>query len=116
MLSEEAERVARVPDRLQADHAAEFALAVAAPAHVETQHDVTQLAQHLGGLHGVRGGLVAAETVQHQEGAAPLGRPRGARDVHHARELETGGRDGDGFFGHRRDLRWLYSVRCALPY
>src|SRR5215469_5883016 len=112
MLGEEGERVARVLDLLQADHAAEFALAVAAAAHVEAQHNVTQVAEHLGGLHGVRGGLVAAETVQHEEGAAPLGRPQSARDVHHARELETGGGDGNGFFGHRRGLRWGRDRDC----
>src|SRR5262249_59136762 len=37
---EEGQRVARVLDLLQADHAAEFALAVAAAAHVEAQHHV----------------------------------------------------------------------------
>src|SRR5260370_1039680 len=54
VLGEEGERVARVLDLLQADHAAEFALAVAAAAHVETQHHVAELVEHLGGLHGVR--------------------------------------------------------------
>src|SRR5262249_53848278 len=45
---EEGQRAARVLDLLQADHAAEFALAVAAAAHIEAQHHVTKLAQHLG--------------------------------------------------------------------
>src|SRR5262249_43148795 len=126
MPGEEGQRATRVLDLLQADHAAEFTLAVAAAAHVEAQHHVTQLAEHLGGLHGIRGGLVAAETVQHQEGAAPLGWPQPARDMHHARELEAGGRDDDGFFGHgmvsmmggvatlserRRDGRWIAGRR-----
>src|SRR5262249_22652020 len=48
MLREEAERIAGILDLLQADHAAELALAVAATAHAETQNDVAELAQHLG--------------------------------------------------------------------
>src|SRR5262249_16330420 len=40
MLGEKGERVARVLDLLEADHAAELAFALAAAAHVETQHDV----------------------------------------------------------------------------
>src|SRR5262249_60744971 len=44
---EEGQRAARVLDLLQADHAAEFALAVAAAAHGEAQHHVTTRAEHL---------------------------------------------------------------------
>ncbi len=104
MPGEEGERAAGVLDLVEADHATEFALALAAAAHVEAQHDVAELAQHLGRLHGVRGGLVAAEAVQHQKGGAPLSRPHPGRDMHDARELESRGRKGDGFFGHRHGL------------
>ena len=105
MVGEEGQRVARVLDLLQADHAAEFAFALAAAAHVETQHDVAELAEHLGRLHRIRRGLVAAEPVQHDEGGAPLARPHPARDMHDPRQLESGGRKGDGLFGHRHGLR-----------
>ncbi len=102
---EEGQRAAGILDLLQADHAAVLAFAVAAAAHVEAQHDVAEIAQHLGRLHRIRRGLVAAEAVQHQEGGALLAGPQPARDVHDAGEFETGGRKGDGFFGHRQGLR-----------
>src|SRR5262245_14155730 len=101
MLGEEAQRAARILDLLEADHPPELAFALAATAHVEAQHDIAELAQHLGRLHGVGGGLVAAEAVQHQEGGAPFARSYPARHMHDAGELQPGGRKGDGFFGHR---------------
>src|SRR5262249_11398339 len=104
MLAEEGKRVARVLDLLEADHAAKLAFALAAAAHVETQHDVAEIAQHVRGLHGVRRGLVAAEAVQHQKRPAPLGRFKSARHMHDAGELEAGGGKGDGLFGHGRGL------------
>src|SRR5262245_18394955 len=48
MLGEPGQRVAGVIDLLEADHAAGFALAIAAAAHAEAQDDVTELAEHLG--------------------------------------------------------------------
>src|SRR5262249_13672483 len=91
MLGEEAERAPGVLDLLETDHAAEFALGLAAPAHVEAQHYVAELAEHLGRLHRVRRGLVAAEAVQHQEGGAAFSRQHPARDVHDAGNLQAGG-------------------------
>ena len=105
MVGKEGQRAARVLDLLQADHAAEFTLALAAAAHVETQHDIAELAEHLGGLHRIRRGLVAAEPMQHDEGGASLARPHSVRDMHHARQLKSSGRKGDGLFGHRHGLR-----------
>ncbi len=102
MAGEEAQRAAGVLDLLQADHAPELALTLAAATHVEAQHHVAELAQDLGGLHRVRRGLVAAEAVQHQERRALLARPQPAGDVHDPGQLQAGGRKGDGFFGHRR--------------
>jgi hypothetical protein len=102
MAREKAERAAGVLDLFQADDAAGLAFALAAAAHVEAQHDVAEIAQHLGRLHRVRRGLVAAEAVQHQEGGAPLARAQPARDMHDAGNLETGGGKGDGFFRHRQ--------------
>ena len=100
MLGEKRQRIARVLDLLEADYAAELAFALAAAAHVEAQHDVAEFAEHLGGRHGVGGGLVAAEAVQHQKRAAPLGGAHSGRQVHHAGELEPGGGKGDGLLGH----------------
>jgi hypothetical protein len=43
--------------------------------------------------------------MQHDEGGAPLARPYPVRDMRDARQLKSGGRKGDGLFGHRHDLR-----------
>src|SRR4029079_13913328 len=86
-------------------HASDCASPLAAAAHIETKNDVAELAEHLGWLHRIRRGLVAAEPVQHDEGGAPLARPHTARDMHDPRQLEPGGWKGDGVFGHRHGLR-----------
>ena len=72
MFGEKGQRVAGVVDLFQADHAAEFAFAVAAAAHVETERDVAEVVQHLRRLQHVGGILVAAEAVQHEKRGAPL--------------------------------------------
>ena len=105
MLRQERQCAARILDLFETDDAAEFALAVAAAAHVEAQHHVAEIAQNLGRRHGIGGGLVAAEAVQHEEGAATLRRLEPARHMHHAGELETRGREGNRLFGHGHGLR-----------
>src|SRR5262245_45408460 len=90
MLGEEAERAARILDLLEADHSPELALALAAAAHVEAQHDIAKLIQDLGRLHRIGRGLVAAEAVQHQKGGAPFARAQPSRHMYDTGELQTG--------------------------
>src|SRR5262249_42343859 len=90
MLGEEAEGAARILDLLEADHSPELALALAAAAHVEAQHDIAELAQNLGRLHRIGRGLVAAETLQPQEGGAPFARSQSSRNMHDTGELQPG--------------------------
>ena len=104
-LGQERQRAAGILDLLEADQVAALALAVAAAAHVEAERDIAEVVEHLGGLQHVRGFVVAAEAVQHQEGGAPLAGLDAVRDPHGAGELEARGWDGDGLLGHRQVLR-----------
>src|SRR5262245_44050833 len=100
MAREEGQRVARVLDLLEADHPAELALAVAAAPHAETQRHIAKLGEHLGGRQHVRGVLVAAEAMPHQEGAALLARLEPVGHAHIAGQLQLGGWKRDVFFAH----------------
>jgi hypothetical protein len=64
---EVAQRVLRVLDLLEADHAPAPALALAAAAHVEPQPDVAERREHRRRRHGSAAVLVASEPVKHEE-------------------------------------------------
>ena len=61
-----------------------LALALAAAAHVEAQHDIAELLEHLAGLSTFGRGLIAAKAVHDDEGRAALARPHAVRDMHDA--------------------------------
>src|SRR5690606_13936516 len=102
----------------EADDVAALALALAAAAEVETQRDIAELGEKLRRRFGRAGILAGAEAVQHEEGrAAPAGLQVVGRGDD-TRQLEAGGREGDGcFHGVRLAGRRLFLVvyRGAAP-
>ena len=74
MLRQKFERIAQILNLFEADDPAEFAFALAAAAHIETQRDVAEFAQDTRRLQHVLAFGIRAEAVQHQKGPAPLRR------------------------------------------
>ena len=58
------ERIAEVLDLFETDDATELAFALAAAAHIETQRDITEFAQHARRRQHVRTFRIRAEAVQ----------------------------------------------------
>src|SRR5262249_18382980 len=108
MLRQPCERVAGILDLLEADHPAELALAVTTAAHAEAQRDIAEDVEHLAGRQHVRGILVAAKAMQHQEGGALLPGFDVVGNAHGGGQAQTGGWNAHVLFGH---LRCLLSVR-----
>ena len=100
MMAEKIERVAEILDLLEADDAAELALALAAAAHVEAQRDIAELAEHPRRSQHVRALAVGAETVQHQKRRAALGRLQALGHTEHAVQAQARRLKTDDLFFH----------------
>ena len=100
MAGEERQRIAQVLDLFEADDAAEFALAVAAAAHVEAQRDIAEFAEHARRLQHVAAFAIRAEAVQHQKRRAPLPRVQAFRHGQHAMQAQAGRWKADHLFCH----------------
>src|SRR5215471_15554220 len=99
-LRQERQRVARIRDLLQADHATFFAAAVAAAAHIESQADVAELFEQFAGLEHALRIHVAAEAVQHDEGGPPLPRREVARHTNRTGDIEAIGLESNALLVH----------------
>ena len=100
VLRQRRQRCTRCLHLLGAEQQAPLALALAAAGHVEAHGDVTELLEHGAGREHVAGVHIAAEAVQHDEGAPPLGSLDSVRHAHGAGEREALGFEGDAGLGH----------------
>src|SRR5262249_6190680 len=115
MLRQEAQRAAGILDLFEANHTAMFALAIAAAAHVEAQRDIAVVSKGLCGPHHIRGTLVAAEAMQHQERGPAFPCLDPVRNVHNAGEAQAGGGNGHVLFTHGEILPFKYSCCWSTP-
>ncbi len=74
MLGEKRQCIAQIFDLLEADDAAELALALAAAAHIEAQRHIAEFAEHARRRQHGRAFGIRAEAVQHQKRGAALRR------------------------------------------
>ena len=84
MGGEKIKRIAEIFDLFQADHATEFAFALTAAAHVETQCDVAEIVEHAGWLQHIGAVGIRAEAVQDEERGATFGRVQILGHAEHA--------------------------------
>src|SRR5438093_12620057 len=100
MAGEECQRVSRIGNLVEANHAAALALAFSAAPHIETERDVAEILQHFAWPQHVTGSFVAPKSMQDNECGPPLVGFYVIREADNTGKKQPSGCKCDAFFWH----------------